>query len=86
MACANWNQLDIAGLTIVVTSGDAGAKSVSKLKSKKSKGAEGLEILSNAHLKLKEGRRYALVGRNGTGKSSEYPQTGMIGHKLTRKP
>lgn len=32
---------------------------------------DGLEILSNAELSLKEGRRYALVGRNGTGKSSE---------------
>jgi ATPase subunit of ABC transporter with duplicated ATPase domains len=34
--------------------------------------AEGLEILSNATLKLKAGIHYALIGRNGTGKSSEF--------------
>lgn len=33
--------------------------------------AEGLEILNNASLKLKAGIHYALIGRNGTGKSSE---------------
>lgn len=33
--------------------------------------AEGLEILANASLKLKAGVHYALVGRNGSGKSSK---------------
>jgi ABC-type polysaccharide/polyol phosphate transport system ATPase subunit len=33
--------------------------------------SDGIEILANAKLRLKEGQRYALVGRNGTGKSSE---------------
>ena len=33
--------------------------------------SEGLEILANANLKLKAGVHYALIGRNGTGKSSE---------------
>uniref|UniRef100_A0A0D2XWJ5 ABC transporter domain-containing protein n=1 Tax=Fusarium oxysporum (strain Fo5176) TaxID=660025 RepID=A0A0D2XWJ5_FUSOF len=35
----------------------------------KAKG-EGIEILAGAKLRLKEGQRYALVGRNGTGKST----------------
>ncbi|PNP45814.1 hypothetical protein TGAMA5MH_02554 [Trichoderma gamsii] len=68
----NYRELDIDGLNIVVTSGEkadkpekAAGKSKGKLKS------DGLEILSNAKLRLKEGQRYALVGRNGTGKSSE---------------
>ncbi|GKZ52870.1 hypothetical protein AnigIFM49718_003522 [Aspergillus niger] len=61
-------QLDIKGLQILVTSGDK--KSTTKGKSK-AKSKDGIEILSNAELSLKEGRRYALVGRNGTGKSSE---------------
>jgi ABC-type polysaccharide/polyol phosphate transport system ATPase subunit len=33
--------------------------------------ADGLELLSNATLKLKAGVHYALIGRNGTGKSSK---------------
>jgi ATPase subunit of ABC transporter with duplicated ATPase domains len=33
---------------------------------------EGLEILANGSLKLKAGVHYALIGRNGTGKSSEF--------------
>ncbi|CAK46523.1 uncharacterized protein An14g02750 [Aspergillus niger] len=60
-------QLDIKGLQILVTSGDK--KSTAKGKSK-AKSKDGIEILSNAELSLKEGRRYALVGRNGTGKST----------------
>ncbi|KAL3419873.1 ABC transporter, partial [Phlyctema vagabunda] len=32
--------------------------------------ADGLEILNNATLKLKKGNSYALIGRNGTGKST----------------
>jgi ATP-binding cassette, subfamily F, member 3 len=30
-----------------------------------------LDLLEDAHLRLKEGVKYGLVGRNGTGKSSE---------------
>jgi len=62
-------QLDIDGLGITVTSSEkGGAASTAKGKSKAR--AEGIEILSGAKLRLKEGQRYALVGRNGTGKSS----------------
>jgi ABC-type glutathione transport system ATPase component len=63
---ANHQQLDIDGVNITVTSGD---KPTAKGKTK-GKG-EGIEILAGAKLRLKEGQRYALVGRNGTGKSSE---------------
>ena len=48
----------------------SGGKSGVKAKGKAR--AEGLEILSNATLKLKAGVHYALIGRNGTGKSSEF--------------
>ncbi|XRM45690.1 hypothetical protein ABZX51_008767 [Aspergillus tubingensis] len=63
----NYRELDIKGLQILVTSGEkkSATKGKSKVRSK-----DGLEILSNAELSLKEGRRYALVGRNGTGKST----------------
>ncbi|KAK2590421.1 hypothetical protein QQS21_011894 [Conoideocrella luteorostrata] len=63
----NYRELDVDGLQILVTSGDKGPTS-SKSKSKAR--SEGLEILSNAKLLLKEAQRYALVGRNGTGKST----------------
>ncbi|KAM0150538.1 hypothetical protein ACHAQE_008446 [Botrytis cinerea] len=60
-----YQELDIEGLNITVTSsGKSGVKSKGKSK------AEGLEILSNASLKLKAGICYALIGRNGTGKST----------------
>ncbi|RDL31461.1 uncharacterized protein BP5553_09670 [Venustampulla echinocandica] len=59
-------QLDIDGLNITVTSGTG--KSAAKPKGKAR--ADGLEILSNASLKLKAGVHYALIGRNGTGKST----------------
>jgi ATPase subunit of ABC transporter with duplicated ATPase domains len=52
-----------------VTSG-SGKAGAAKAKGKAR--AEGLEILANASLKLKAGVHYALIGRNGTGKSSEY--------------
>ena len=41
------------------------------MKAKGKARAEGLEILANASLKLKAGVQYALIGQNGTGKSSE---------------
>lgn len=61
------SQLDIEGLNITVTSG-SGEKPKGK---GKAKAAEGTEILSGAKLRLKAGSRYALVGRNGSGKSSK---------------
>ncbi|KAI2465577.1 P-loop containing nucleoside triphosphate hydrolase protein [Annulohypoxylon bovei var. microspora] len=61
----NYRELDIEGLNITVTSGvKPGAKGKAKAKS------EGTEILNNAKLRLKAGQRYALIGRNGTGKST----------------
>lgn len=66
---ANKQQLDIEGLNITVTS--AGGEKV-KGKGKGKASAEGTEILNNAKLRLKAGSRYALVGRNGSGKSSEF--------------
>ncbi|KAI1079471.1 P-loop containing nucleoside triphosphate hydrolase protein [Whalleya microplaca] len=63
----NYRELDIDGLNITVTS-ETGAGTKGKGKSK-AKG-EGTEILNNAKLRLKAGQRYALVGRNGTGKST----------------
>jgi ABC-type multidrug transport system ATPase subunit len=62
----NHQKLDIDGVNITVTSGDKPAgKGKAKAKS------DGVEILTGAKLRLKEGQRYALVGRNGTGKSSK---------------
>ncbi|KAM0350074.1 hypothetical protein ACHAPU_003237 [Fusarium lateritium] len=61
----NHRELDIDGVNITVTSGD---KPVGKGKAKAK--SDGVEILAGAKLRLKEGQRYALVGRNGTGKST----------------
>ncbi|KAA8576016.1 hypothetical protein EYC84_006179 [Monilinia fructicola] len=64
-----YQELDIEGLNITVTStSSSSARSGAKPKGKSR--AEGLEILSNASLKLKAGICYALIGRNGTGKST----------------
>ncbi|KAI0882753.1 P-loop containing nucleoside triphosphate hydrolase protein [Annulohypoxylon maeteangense] len=61
----NYRELDIEGLNITVTSGGkAGAKGKAKAR------CEGTEILANANLRLKAGQRYAVIGRNGTGKST----------------
>lgn len=70
-------QLDVEGLNITIksaspASNDAKASSSTAASKGRAKAkGEGIEILSNAKLRLKEGQRYALVGRNGTGKSSE---------------
>ncbi|CAH0015432.1 unnamed protein product [Clonostachys rhizophaga] len=63
----NYRELDIEGLTITIKSADT-EKGPSKGKGKGK--SDGIEILSNAKLRLKPGQRYALVGRNGTGKST----------------
>jgi ABC-type polysaccharide/polyol phosphate transport system ATPase subunit len=62
--------LDIEGLNITVTSG-VPAYSSGARKGKAAATREGTDILSDAKLRLKAGQRYALVGRNGSGKSSE---------------
>lgn len=62
-----YTQLDIAGVNITIV---GGSKSATTAKAKSKGRSEGLEILTGAKLRLKEGHRYALVGRNGTGKSS----------------
>lgn len=74
-------QLDIEGLSITITSTGESDKPSGKGKSK-AKG-QGIEILSNAKLRLKEGQRYALIGRNGTGKSSETHSTRKGANELT---
>lgn len=60
-------QLDVEGLNITVTSGEKTADKKGKARFK----GDGVEILSNAKLRLKAGQRYALIGRNGSGKSSK---------------
>ncbi|XWW95443.1 hypothetical protein V2A60_003402 [Cordyceps javanica] len=64
---ANYRELDIDGVNITIV---GGSKSGTPAKGKSKARSEGLEILSGAKLRLKEGHRYALVGRNGTGKST----------------
>lgn len=62
------------GLNIIVTSSAAEyTEDASKPKSKgKTKAkAAGRELISDAHLRLKAGIHYGLLGRNGTGKSSK---------------
>jgi len=72
----NYRELDIEGLNITVTSTSSSADSTTSTKAAKARGkakaAEGTEILNDAKLRLKAGGRYALIGRNGSGKSSEY--------------
>ncbi|CAK7267974.1 hypothetical protein SEPCBS119000_002822 [Sporothrix epigloea] len=64
----NYRELDIEGLNITVTaSPPAGA---TRAKAKAASRSTGLELLADATLRLKAGERYALVGRNGTGKST----------------
>ncbi len=71
-------QLDVEGLSITVTSAPATApgEKAPKTKGKGKASSEGTEILTNAKLRLKAGSRYALVGRNGSGKSSKLSTTG----------
>ena len=69
IATPNYRELDIESLSIVVTSGAQSTTAKGRGKSKVR--SEGTEILSNAKLRLKAGQRYALLGRNGTGKSSK---------------
>ncbi|CAN8102874.1 unnamed protein product [Discula destructiva] len=72
----NYRELDIEGLNLTVTSSPGAASSASKTAGGKAKAnkatklAEGTEVLANAKLRLKAGQRYALIGKNGCGKSS----------------
>ncbi|KAL4955996.1 P-loop containing nucleoside triphosphate hydrolase protein [Aspergillus filifer] len=70
-------EIDVEGLTISVTSPLDRTEEASKTKAKgKSRAnAEARELISDAHLRLKAGVHYGLIGRNGTGKSTILQQT-----------
>lgn len=73
IAAPNYRELDVEGLSITVaTSSTAGG---TKAKAKGKAQADGAEVLGNAKLRLKAGQRYALIGKNGTGKSSKPEET-----------
>ncbi|KAL5365498.1 P-loop containing nucleoside triphosphate hydrolase protein [Aspergillus floccosus] len=66
-------EIDVEGLTIAVASTrETTSDDPSRLKSKgKSKAKpDTKELISDAHLRLKGGVHYGLIGRNGTGKST----------------
>ena len=67
-------KIDVRGLSIAVTSTSTGAAAVDETaKGRKRKSdVHSKDILVDAHLRLKQGVRYGLIGRNGTGKSSEF--------------
>jgi ABC-type multidrug transport system fused ATPase/permease subunit len=69
-------KIDIQGLSIIVqrpgTNLLENSSSSSADKKKSRSKNTGLELLSNADLRLKAGVHYGLVGRNGSGKSSMY--------------
>lgn len=76
---ANALQIDVEGLTIAVTSSPAdttddgdpsNSKAKGKSKAKSKYKADARELIVDAHLRLKAGVHYGLIGRNGTGKSS----------------
>ena len=69
-----WPQLDVHDLDIRVVSspGEKGSGSKAKGRAKSKGQGIGPEILCGASLKFKAGRRYALLGRNGAGKSSRF--------------
>ncbi|KAF7713599.1 Uncharacterized protein PECH_002530 [Penicillium ucsense] len=67
------NEVDVEGLFITIASNvpegaDDSAKTKAKAKSKSK--TTGKELISDAHLRLKGGIHYGLLGRNGTGKST----------------
>jgi ABC-type polysaccharide/polyol phosphate transport system ATPase subunit len=68
------SKIDVEGLSITITSTAADSTddtSKSKVKGKSKAKASGKELISDAHLRLKGGVHYGLLGRNGTGKSSK---------------
>ncbi len=64
-------QINIDGVSISFSGVVQGVSAPSKKRSKPSAAANGVCLLDDADLKLKEGKQYNLVGRNGTGKSCE---------------
>ena len=68
--CLVGAQLDVEGLNITVKSPPTATAAKGKAKGKGRAKTEGTEILCDAKLKLQPGQRYALLGRNGSGKSS----------------
>lgn len=65
-------EIDVENLTISVVAplDDAEDPAKAKTKGKSKAKAEARELISDAHLRLKAGTHYGLVGRNGTGKST----------------
>ncbi|KAL3448669.1 P-loop containing nucleoside triphosphate hydrolase protein [Aspergillus insuetus] len=65
-------EIDVENLTISVVAplDDAEDPAKAKTKGKSKAKAEARELISDAHLRLKAGIHYGLVGRNGTGKST----------------
>ncbi|GLI81135.1 hypothetical protein PoHVEF18_009507 [Penicillium ochrochloron] len=66
-------EIDVEGLSITITSAatePTDEASKSKVKGKSKAKAPGKELISDAHLRLKGGVHYGLLGRNGTGKST----------------
>ncbi|KAL6237753.1 hypothetical protein BDW75DRAFT_60583 [Aspergillus navahoensis] len=65
-------EVDVEGLTIAVSSplDTAEEPSRAKAKGKPKLKADERELISDAHLRLKVGVHYGLIGRNGTGKST----------------
>lgn len=78
------------GLGIVVTSAAPEDDTKSKAKGKSKAKTAGRELISDAHLRLKGGIHYGLLGRNGTGKSSKktfasiLAITDMLYHSVTQ--
>ncbi|KAE8401989.1 P-loop containing nucleoside triphosphate hydrolase protein [Aspergillus pseudonomiae] len=65
-------EIDVEGLTIAVHSSRDTPEGPSKstLKGKSKSKPDTRELISDAHLRLKAGVHYGLIGRNGTGKST----------------
>ncbi|RDW90227.1 ABC-F family ATP-binding cassette domain-containing protein [Aspergillus mulundensis] len=65
-------EVDVEGLTIAVSSHMQSAEDSpsTKAKGKSKLKAETRELINDAHLRLKAGVHYGLIGRNGTGKST----------------
>ena len=63
----------MTGLNIIIPPEGTDVSDGTKSKLKAKTRTEGVEILAAADLRLKAGRHYALLGRNGSGKSSAAP-------------
>ncbi|PYI07152.1 P-loop containing nucleoside triphosphate hydrolase protein [Aspergillus sclerotiicarbonarius CBS 121057] len=64
-------EVDVEGLTIAVSStSNEDNVPISKPKGRSKTKAEARELIVDAHLRLKAGVCYGLIGRNGTGKST----------------